>query len=78
MRGIYDGVKAGDMPLAQACFSEVALQLERRHGSVAIVMGCTEIPIGLEGSAAVGGLNLVDPARVLASALAARAYGVRA
>ena len=78
MHGIYDGVKAGDMPLAQACFSEVALQLARRHGSVAIVMGCTEIPLGLEGSAAVGGLNLVDPARVLASALAARAYGVRA
>ena len=78
MHGIYDGVKAGDMPLAQACFSEVALQLARRHGSVAIVMGCTEIPLGLEGSAAVGGLSLVDPARVLASALAARAYGERA
>ncbi|MDM0104558.1 amino acid racemase [Variovorax sp. J22R24] len=74
MRGIYDGVKAGDMPLAQACLSEVALQLARRHGPVAIVMGCTEIPLGLEGSTAVDGLRLVDPARVLACALAARAY----
>ncbi|WP_256330301.1 aspartate/glutamate racemase family protein [Variovorax sp. YR216] len=74
MRGIYDGVKAGDMALAQACFSEVALQLGRRHGDVAIVMGCTEIPLGLKDSEAVSGLRLVDPARVLASALANRAY----
>jgi aspartate racemase len=75
MRGIYEGVKAGDMALAESCFAEVALQLANRHGSVAIVMGCTEIPLGLQGSAAVEGLRLVDPAIVLASALAARAYG---
>jgi aspartate racemase len=75
MRGIYEGVKAGDMALAQSCFTEVALQLANRHGPVAIVMGCTEIPLGLQGSAAVEGLRLVDPARVLASALAIRAYG---
>ncbi|WP_088956086.1 aspartate/glutamate racemase family protein [Variovorax sp. HW608] len=74
MRGIYDGVKAGDMALAEACFSEVALQLARRHGAAAIVMGCTEIPLGLQGRAAVGDLRLVDPARVLACALANRAY----
>jgi len=41
---------------------------------VAIVMGCTEIPLGLQNSAAVAQLRLVDPARVLASALAVRAY----
>lgn len=75
MRGIYDGVKAGDMRLAEECFSQVALALQRRHGPVAIVMGCTEIPLGLQGSAAAAGLRLVDPARVLASALATRAYG---
>jgi aspartate racemase len=75
MRGIYDGVKAGDMALAQACFSQVALRLADRHGPVAIVMGCTEIPLGLRGAAAVEGLSLVDPARVLACALATRAYG---
>ncbi len=28
-------------------------------------MGCTEVPLGLQGSAAVAGLNLVDPAQVL-------------
>jgi aspartate racemase len=75
MRGIYDGVKAGDMRLAEECFAQVALQLARRHGPVAIVMGCTEIPLGLQGSVAVAGLRLIDPAQVLASALAARAYG---
>jgi len=75
MRGIYEGVKAGDMRLAEACFSQVARQLAQRHGPVAIVMGCTEIPLGLQGSAAVTGLSLVDPAQVLASALASRAYG---
>ncbi|RZI64916.1 MAG: aspartate/glutamate racemase family protein [Variovorax sp.] len=74
MRGIYEGVKAGDLPLAQACFSEVALRLAERHGRIAIVMGCTEVPLGLQGVEAVQGLRLVDPARVLASALADRAY----
>ena len=75
MRGIYDGVKAGDMALARSCFSRVALQLAQRHGPVAIVMGCTEIPLGLHGAAGIEGLDLLDPAQVLAAALAARAYG---
>ncbi|OUM03626.1 aspartate racemase [Variovorax sp. JS1663] len=74
MRGIYEGVKAGNMRLAEDCFSRVALQLAERHGQVAIVMGCTEIPLGLQGVQAVSGLRLVDPARVLAEALASRAY----
>lgn len=74
MRGIYDGVKAGDLRRAEACFAEVALALSRRHGDVAIIMGCTEVPLGLQGSTAVQGLTLVDPARVLARALANRAY----
>ena len=74
MRGIYDGVKAGDLALAQRCFSDVALRLVARHGPVALIMSCTEVPLGLSGSAAVAGLHLVDPAQVLASALAARAY----
>lgn len=75
MRGIYEGVKTGDMRLARTCFDEVALQLAHRHGAVAIVMGCTEIPLGLQESSAAAGLHLVDPARVLAHALASRAYG---
>ncbi len=73
-RGIFDGVKAGNMPLAEACFSQVALRLAERHGPVTIIMGCTEVPLGLQGSAAVAGLDLVDPAQVLADALARRAY----
>lgn len=73
-RGIFDGVKAGNMPLAEQCFSQVALQLAERHGPVTIIMGCTEVPLGLQGSAAVAGLSLVDPAQVLADALARRAY----
>jgi len=74
MRGIFDGVKAGNMPLAEECFSQVALKLAERHGPVTIIMGCTEVPLGLQGSAAVAGLRLVDPAQVLADALARRAY----
>ena len=50
------------------------LFLAQRHGPVAIVMGCTEIPLGLQGAARVEGLDLLDPARVLAAALASRAY----
>lgn len=73
-RGIFDGVKTGNMRLAEECFSQVALQLAERHGPVTIIMGCTEVPLGLQGSAAVAGLNLVDPAQVLAAALARRAY----
>lgn len=74
MRGIYEGVKAGNMRLAQDCFSQVALRLAERHGQAAMVMGCTEIPLGLQGVPAVSALRLVDPARVLAEALARRAY----
>jgi aspartate racemase len=73
MQGIYDGVKAGNLPLAQQCFSEVAHSLVQRHGDVPLVMGCTEIPLGLQG-VATASLSLVDPAQVLAEALAQRAY----
>jgi len=75
-RGIFEGVKAGNMALAEQCFSDVALRLAQRHGPVTIIMGCTEVPLGLQGSAAVAGLDLIDPAQVLAAALARRAYGV--
>jgi aspartate racemase len=74
-RGIFEGVKAGNMALARQCFSDVALRLAERHGPVTIIMGCTEVPLGLLGSAEVAGLDLVDPAQVLAAALARRAYG---
>lgn len=74
MQGIYDGVKAGNMPLAQRCFSEVAQALAQRHGGAALVLGCTEIPLALDGLAQTAGLPLFNPAQVLAQALAQRAY----
>ena len=75
MRGIYDGVKAGDLALARDCFAQVANGLAARHGAIAVVMGCTEIPLALDADAGMQGLQLIDPAKVLADALATRAYG---
>ncbi len=73
MRGIYDGVKAGDLNLARECFGTVARVLHERHGVRALVMGCTEIPLAL--NAAPEGVELVNPSAVLAEALARKAYG---
>lgn len=73
MEGIYSGVKAGDLALARQRFEAVASALTRRHGTQTLIMGCTEIPLALK---AADGLALVDPARLIARALAARAYGV--
>lgn len=42
MRGIYDGVKAGDMPLGAALLNEVVLELIK-DGVHAFVDGCTEV-----------------------------------
>jgi aspartate racemase len=67
-------VKASELPLATQCFSEVALALHQQHENSPIIMGCTEIPLGLSGSAKVEHLQLIDPAKVLATSLAQRAY----
>ena len=72
--GIYSGVKAGQLPLAAQCFSEVVTSLVQRHGNVPLVMGCTEIPLGLQCMQSLANHWLVDPAQVLAEALAVRAY----
>ncbi len=69
-RGIFEGVKAGNMALAAHCFGEVALALPDQP----IIMGCTEIPLGLQGLGAARHLKLIDPAQVLAASLARRAY----
>jgi len=74
MQGIYQGVKAGNLPLAQACFGEVAQSLIARHGAITLVLGCTEIPLGLQGWAGAAHSQCVDPAHVLAQALVQRAY----
>jgi aspartate racemase len=69
-RGIFEGVKAGNMTLAAHCFGEVALALPDQP----IIMGCTEIPLGLQDFGAAQYLKLIDPAQVLAASLARRAY----
>ncbi|QNP47390.1 aspartate/glutamate racemase family protein [Diaphorobacter aerolatus] len=74
MQGIYDGVKAGDLALAQQCFTEVGEQLRAQHGDIALVMACTEIPLALPQAPAARGWTLIDPTAILANALARRAY----
>ena len=74
MRGIYEGVKAGNMELASRCFEDVAEAMQARHPRMAVIMGCTEIPLVLPASPKMGGMLLVDPGAVLAAALARRAF----
>ena len=74
MQGIYQGVKAGDLELARECFQSVAATLANRHHLSTLVMGCTEIPLALTAVPEMTALKLVDPARLLAQALARRAY----
>ena len=75
MDGIYQGVKAGDIDHARERFIHVARQVLARHGDVPLIMGCTEIPLALEGAPQAASWTLVNPTGVLAQALAARAYG---
>ncbi len=75
MRGIYEGVKVGDMELARRCFTQVAEALARRNGLNALILGCTEIPLALSSVPGMPHLELVDPAALLARKLAERAYG---
>jgi aspartate racemase len=71
MRGIREGVKAGRIELARECFERVARALAERHDLDTVVLACTEIPLALP---ALPGVRLVDPAQVLARALASHAY----
>ena len=74
MRGIRDGVKAGNLGLATRLFAEVARRMVERHGCDSLLLACTEIPLALHGVPGHAGARLVDPAEVLARALAGRAY----
>lgn len=74
MHGIYHGVKMGDMALASACFQSVATSFAKRHGLTTLIMGCTEIPLALKTVPEMEHIELVDPAMLLARALARRAY----
>lgn len=76
MRGIYDGVKTGDMACAQSCFVDVALRMIGQHGDCPLIMGCTEIPLALPSAPQAATWKLVNPAQVLAQALTSRAYAV--
>ena len=74
MRGIYQGVKINDLAFARARFEPVAQRLAARHGLSTLILGCTEIPLALPEVAGHPALQLMDPAWVLAQALARRAY----
>ena len=74
MHCIFTGVKAGNMLLAHTAFADVAEALAKRHGLQTLVLGCTEIPLALTSVPGMDGLDLIDPAQLLAQALAERAY----
>lgn len=74
MRGIYDGVKAGNRTLANAMFTQVAQALCARHSLQALILGCTEIPLALGAADLPRQVSMLDPAALLAQALARRAY----
>lgn len=78
MHGIFSGVKVGNMALAHNAFARVAEALARRHGLQTLVLGCTEIPLALTSVPGMPGLDLIDPAELLAQALAQRAYRLAA
>lgn len=75
MQGIYEGVKRGDMALATQCFGNVLENMRQQHGELPVIMGCTEIPLALPQAAQAQGATLIDPAWILAQALAQQAYG---
>ena len=74
MHGILEGVKAGNLPLAVECFTRVAEELVKRHGITTLVLACTELPLALATLPSYPEVQLIDPAKVLAHALAERAY----
>lgn len=76
MEGIYDGVKAGRPELARERFAAVGRALYERHGDLPMVMACTEIPLAMPFADGARQWTLVDPAEVLALALARKAYGL--
>lgn len=73
MEGIFQGVKAGDFEKARGCFSKVANAMCERNDLQALVLGCTEIPLGLREMPRFPGVRLINPAHTLARALACRA-----
>ncbi|ASJ01064.1 cysteate racemase [Thermococcus gorgonarius] len=62
MRGIYEGVKAGNLELGRKLLLEVARKLERR--SDGIIAGCTEVSVALKPEDL--SVPLIDPMDVIA------------
>jgi len=76
MQGIFQGVKAGDVNLAQQRFVQAGQTLHARHGDLPCIMACTEIPLALPQAPAARDWHLIDPAAILARQLARQAYGI--
>lgn len=65
MKGIYQGVKAGDVALGTELMDKGIKEIASQHGISAAVEGCTEIPIALKDKD-YGDIKLVDPTQALA------------
>lgn len=77
MRGIYEGVKAGNMALARSLFTAVAASMMSTFEVEALVLGCTEIPLAFHELPEHLEVLLVNPAEILARSLAECAYPSR-
>ena len=73
MRGIYEGVKAGDNELGRGCFRSALVRMHRRIGVTGFLMACTEIPLALSVDDVPAECRLYDPGRLSAGELARRA-----
>jgi len=72
MRGIYEGVKAGNLELGRRLLLEVARRLERRVDG--IIAGCTEVSVALRPEDLK--VPLVDPLDVIAEKAVKLALGL--
>ena len=70
------GIKTdGGSAEARELLEEAARRLVEESGVDALIAGCTEIPLALEGTE-VAGRPLLDPAALLAGAAVRHAYGI--
>jgi len=72
-KAIYDpetGIKAHSSPVTTAARSQVqeAVSELAKKGAEAVILGCTELPLAVPETC-LGGVPLIDPARMLARAL---------
>ncbi len=72
MKGIYDGIKAGNLELGRRLILDVAKKLEKR--SEGVIAGCTEVSVALRQE----DLNvpLIDPMDVIAERAVKLALGL--